>query len=232
MLLDVFACRHWALATTSQGSEGKARVLQSPQVKEEPVPPAEEVATKVGDDAVQSFFVVNLFVAALGDGKLILEGARKKQDILEQVVRNVSKEQNTVVHIPSEGMNMHLKLRVFVENSIEAKAVVDYIAAHPNQASRQRTSLHSPDFSIRRVPSCSCCRALGLAERHSRQPACVHALSFAPGTALAPCVLYQTWHAPRWLLASSIGLYSVPSIRKKRARPVFARASRARAKAN
>ena len=36
----------------------------------------------------QSYFAVNLFVAALGDGKLLPTGSRKKQDTLEQVVRN------------------------------------------------------------------------------------------------------------------------------------------------
>ena len=39
----------------------------------------------------QSYFAVNLFVAALGDGKLLPTGSRKKQDTLEQVVRNESK---------------------------------------------------------------------------------------------------------------------------------------------
>ena len=96
----------------------------------------EQNPEKVADSSMpveQSYFAVILLVCALGDGKLILEGARKKQDVLEQVVRNVSKEQNTVVHVPSEGTDKHLKMRVFVENSIEAKAVVDYIASYPNQ---------------------------------------------------------------------------------------------------
>lgn len=124
-------------------------------------------ATKVNDEVEggeESYFAVDLFVAALGDGKLLFEGAaRKKRDILEQVaapleqltpfqktqaregavpddsidagqvVRNVSKEQNTVVQVPGESSATHLKMRVFAGNSIEAKACLDYIEAHPHQ---------------------------------------------------------------------------------------------------
>ena len=123
-----------------QGSEKKAR--HSPVIERKPEPLGfclatarrDDAAVGAADDQEHSYFAVNLFVAALGDGKLILEGARKKQDVLEQIVRNVSKEQNTVVHVPSDGTTMHLKMRVFVENSIEAKAVIDYIASHPHQA--------------------------------------------------------------------------------------------------
>jgi len=108
----------------SQNTEKRAEMMleQNPETVADSSVPVE-----------QSYFAVILLVCALGDGKLILEGARKKQDVLEQVVRNVSKEQNTVVHVPSEGTDKHLKMRVFVENSIEAKAVVDYIASYPNQ---------------------------------------------------------------------------------------------------
>ena len=48
-------------------------------------------------------------------------------------VRNVSKEQKTVVRVPHESLNLQLNLRVFVDNSVEAKAVMDYVASHPSQ---------------------------------------------------------------------------------------------------
>jgi hypothetical protein len=56
----------------------------------------------------------------------------KGMNVLEQVRGKVSKEQKTVVQIANEGP-VDLKMRVFVANSIEAKAVWDYISAHPHQ---------------------------------------------------------------------------------------------------
>jgi hypothetical protein len=56
----------------------------------------------------------------------------KGLNVLEQVRRKVSKEQNTVVQLANEGP-VDLKMRVFVANSIESKAVGDYISAHPHQ---------------------------------------------------------------------------------------------------
>lgn len=58
--------------------------------------------------------------------------ARQGLNVLEQVRRKVSKEQNTVVQMSVEGA-VDLKMRVFVANSVEAKAVWDYISAHPHQ---------------------------------------------------------------------------------------------------
>lgn len=46
----------------------------------------------------------------------------KTMGILEQVRRKVSKEQNTCVQIDGDGP-VELKMRVFVANSVEAKAV-------------------------------------------------------------------------------------------------------------
>ena len=60
-------------------------------------------------------------------------GARKKHDILTSVISNVSKEQNTVVHLGNEAGSQNLKMRVFVEASIEAKAVQGYIESHADQ---------------------------------------------------------------------------------------------------
>jgi len=43
------------------------------------------------EGAEESYFAVDLFVAALGDGKLAFEGAtRKKRDILEQVASSAA----------------------------------------------------------------------------------------------------------------------------------------------
>jgi len=142
------SCRQWALG---QGLDRKAAKLPKSQVpsivkdgcEAEEAGPARPSVAVQQPNSQQAYFAVNLFVAALGEGKLILEGTRKKQDILEQVVRNVSKEQNTIVNVPGEGTTLHLKMRVFVENSIEAKAVGDYIASHPNQASEAMRVPHA-----------------------------------------------------------------------------------------
>jgi len=141
------SCRQWALGQGLDRKAGKLPKSQVPSiVKEEcdgeEAGPARPSVAVQQPNSQQAYFAVNLFVAALGEGKLILEGTRKKQDILEQVVRNVSKEQNTMVNVPSEGTTLHLKMRVFVENSIEAKAVGDYIASHPNQASESMRVPH------------------------------------------------------------------------------------------
>jgi hypothetical protein len=45
----------------------------------------------------------------------------------------VSKEQNTLVQVGGEG-SIELKMRVFVANSAEARAVSDYISSHSYQA--------------------------------------------------------------------------------------------------
>ena len=48
-----------------------------------------------------------------------------------QVVTKVSKEQNTTVTVM--GTTIDIKMRVFVCNSIEARAVGEYLAAQPDQ---------------------------------------------------------------------------------------------------
>eukprot|EP00960_Hanusia_phi_P051457 760816-Hanusia_phi.AAC.3 len=120
-------CRQWSVFAEKAEKESNTAAKQKGHDS------SARDAFQSEDSKEDSYFLVNLFVAALGDGKVLSEGARKKQDLLEQVVRNVSKEQNTVVHVSSEASTMHIKLRVFVENSIEAKAVTEYIASHPNQ---------------------------------------------------------------------------------------------------
>eukprot|EP00961_Rhodomonas_salina_P064113 861955-Rhodomonas_salina.1 len=79
-----------------------------------------------------ALFPVQLFVAAIADGKILPDCSVKMRGVLEQVRKKVSKEQNTVVQIKNEGA-VDLKMRVFVANSLEAGAVAEYIAAHPDQ---------------------------------------------------------------------------------------------------
>ena len=72
-------------------------------------PPADKIVELNGQPAVrdagaktdalaeeQSYFALNLFVAALGDGKLLSGGARKKHDVLEQVRTSSS----AFLHLP------------------------------------------------------------------------------------------------------------------------------------
>jgi hypothetical protein len=48
------------------------------------------------------------------------------------VLNKVPKEQHTCVDVPGEGV-MDIKMRVFVTNSEDAKAVNDYIRIHEQQ---------------------------------------------------------------------------------------------------
>ena len=56
----------------------------------------------------------------------------KMRDILQQVIKKVSKEQNTVVNVKGEGP-LHIQLRVFVASSVEARALKEYIQANESQ---------------------------------------------------------------------------------------------------
>jgi len=84
------------------------------------------------DPAENSLFPVHLFVTAIADGKILSDSPPKVNAVLEQVRKKVSKEQNTVVQVCNEGA-VDLKMRVFVANSVEAKAVWDYISTHTTQ---------------------------------------------------------------------------------------------------
>ena len=64
----------------------------------------------------------------------------KGLNVLEQVRRKVSKEQNTVVQMDNEGP-VDLKMRVFVANSIEAKAVYPTRRLQSLEACRTRGEL-------------------------------------------------------------------------------------------
>eukprot|EP00292_Cryptomonas_paramecium_P006936 CAMPEP_0113676654 /NCGR_PEP_ID=MMETSP0038_2-20120614/8771_1 /TAXON_ID=2898 /ORGANISM="Cryptomonas paramecium" /LENGTH=469 /DNA_ID=CAMNT_0000593723 /DNA_START=232 /DNA_END=1641 /DNA_ORIENTATION=+ /assembly_acc=CAM_ASM_000170 len=80
------------------------------------------------------YFSVHLVVAAVADG--ILEtntSPRKGRSILDQLTKNVSKEQNQVVNLVSENHNIPLKMRVFVKASVEAKALNEYFATCRDQ---------------------------------------------------------------------------------------------------
>lgn len=73
-----------------------------------------------------------MLCSAIAGGKL-QQGpiAQKTWDVLQQVVTKVSKEQNTTVTL--HGTTLEFKMRVFVCNSVEARAVGEYITTHSNQ---------------------------------------------------------------------------------------------------
>jgi len=75
---------------------------------------------------------VQLFVAAVGDGEITSTTPAKTREVLEQVIKKVSKEQNTVVNVKGEGP-LHIQLRVFASSSVEAKALKEYIENHEEQ---------------------------------------------------------------------------------------------------
>ena len=76
---------------------------------------------------------VHLFVAAIGDGELNADTHPKSRDILQQVIKKVSKEQNTVISVNGEG-SLHIQLRVFVASSVEARTLKEYIHENQEQA--------------------------------------------------------------------------------------------------
>ena len=77
-------------------------------------------------------FPVNLFVTAIADGSIESDTPQKIRERLGQIVRKVPKEQNTNVEV-CDGGTIDLKMRVFVVNSEDAKAVGEYINSHLKQ---------------------------------------------------------------------------------------------------
>jgi len=94
--------------------------------------------TRVND---KDMLVVPFFVIAITEGRL-MQTPNQLRATLEQVHRKVSKEQNTVVQVPSEGGVVDLKLRVFAATSSEAGAIDEYIAMHANQVPAPFVVLH------------------------------------------------------------------------------------------
>ena len=96
-----------------------------------PCPPmARPVAASGG--GCDAHFIVHLFVTAIADGKMAQDSmVPKTWDVLQQVITKVSKEQNTSITL--HGTSMEIKMRVFVCNSVEARAVGEYITAHKDQ---------------------------------------------------------------------------------------------------
>lgn len=80
-----------------------------------------------------SLFPVPLIVVAVTDGKLESGIPQKSIDILEQVMKKLSKESNMTVTMLNEG-KIDLHLRVFASNSQEARALREYVKANPNQS--------------------------------------------------------------------------------------------------
>jgi hypothetical protein len=84
------------------------------------------------DSLLTAFFPVSLFITAIGDGTLARDIPSKLKDRLVQVLSKIPKEQHTCVEVQGEGV-VDIKLRVFVTNSEDAKAVGDYIRTHDKQ---------------------------------------------------------------------------------------------------
>mmetsp|Transcript_39232 Transcript_39232/g.123746 ORF Transcript_39232/g.123746 Transcript_39232/m.123746 type:complete len:412 (-) Transcript_39232:86-1321(-) len=93
-------------------------------------PPKKQPSTN--DSMLSAFFPVNLFVTAIGDGVLAKDITAKARERLETVLSKIPKEQHTCVEIQGEGIT-DIKMRVFVANSEDAKAVNDYIQSHEKQ---------------------------------------------------------------------------------------------------
>jgi hypothetical protein len=93
------------------------------------VPTEENLATAA---KTEKHLPVHLFVAAVGDGEVRANTPAKTREILEQVVRKSSKEQNTVVHVQGDGP-LHIQLRVFAATSVEARALKEYIRTNEDQ---------------------------------------------------------------------------------------------------
>jgi len=91
----------------------------------------------------KDMLVIPLFVIAITEGRLMLDIPEELRSILEQVQRKVSKEQNTIVQVPSEGGVIDLKMRVFGANSPEAIAISEYTAMHASQEPAPFVVLHN-----------------------------------------------------------------------------------------
>eukprot|EP00961_Rhodomonas_salina_P125515 1690684-Rhodomonas_salina.1 len=103
------------VALTSEREWHEAEALKKEKKQLIEIPPELTVKTPPPDDTTK-YFTLNLFVAAVGEGSVLPDSGRRKHGVLEQIIRNVSKEQNVVVKLGSEGISRHLKMRVFVEN--------------------------------------------------------------------------------------------------------------------
>jgi len=120
-----------APARVQQASSGKAKELGagSGSGRGELVQGSAAIGTVGG----LAHLPVHLFVAAIGDGELSPDTPHKIREILQQVVKKVSKEQNTQVNVCGEGP-LHIQLRVFVASSVEARTLKEYI--HRNEMQR------------------------------------------------------------------------------------------------
>ena len=85
-------------SSTEPDGKGKGKCV----VKDEPVAAARGRTPAVREDD-QAHMPVHLFVAAIGDGELNPNTAPKTRETLAQIIKKVSKEQNTVVNVKGEG---------------------------------------------------------------------------------------------------------------------------------
>lgn len=117
-----------ARASASNARAGAPRTDTSERLFEVPSAADSEALANGG----AQYLPVHLFVAAIGDGELNPDTPQRSRDILQQVEKKVSKEQNTVVNVKGEGP-LHIQLRVFVASSGEARALKDYIHSNEDQ---------------------------------------------------------------------------------------------------
>ena len=85
-----------------------------------------------GGTARLRFFPSRFLLLRLQMGELANDVSHKSRDRLVQIIRKVPKEQNTSVEV-AEGHTIDLKMRVFVVNSEDAKAVGEYMSSHLSQ---------------------------------------------------------------------------------------------------
>ena len=113
------------------GADAGQMTAHAPMVTPSPCPaPVRHVMTAGG--GCDAHFIVHLFVTAIADGRMQQDDiVPKTWDVLQQVITKVSKEQNTSITL--HGLTMDIKMRVFVCNSVEARAVGEYVTAHKDQ---------------------------------------------------------------------------------------------------
>jgi hypothetical protein len=122
------------LGMESEGGSAGGAAQAAPMLTQSPSPCMPAVRQQVvgSGGGCDAHFIVHLFVTAIADGKMQQDGmVPKTWDVLQQVITKVSKEQNTSITL--HGLTMDIKMRVFVCNSVEARAVGEYVTAHKDQ---------------------------------------------------------------------------------------------------
>jgi hypothetical protein len=122
--------RKLGLDDEEAGADAQYMAAHAPIVTPQCAPLARHAMTTGG--GCDAHFIVHLFVTAIADGRMQQDDiVPKTWDVLQQVITKVSKEQNTSITL--HGLTMDIKMRVFVCNSVEARAVGEYVTAHKEQ---------------------------------------------------------------------------------------------------